>query len=115
MKTWANILLGIWLVLTGLVHLGDISFSKSGIILAVLGVVTGALFFIAVSREKIDMHIGSFLLGVWLVACGLVSLFHVRFTGSGVILAVLALVVVVTVLITRRCASSKRPWSDLRG
>ncbi len=79
MKTWANILFGIWLVLSGLVHLGGISFSKSGIILAVLGIVTGILFFIADSSEKISTHIGSILLGVWLVAGGLVSLFHVRF------------------------------------
>jgi len=102
MKTWANILLGIWLVLSGLVHLGGISFSKSGIILAVLGIVTGILFFIADSSEKISTNIGSILLGVWLVAGGLVSLFHVRFFGSGVILAVIALAAGITVLITRR-------------
>jgi hypothetical protein len=63
MKTWANVLLGIWLVLTGLVHLGGVSFSKSGIILAVLGIVTGILFFIANSSEKIGTQIGSMLLG----------------------------------------------------
>jgi hypothetical protein len=102
MKTWANILLGIWLVLTGLVHLGGISFSKSGIILAVLGIVTGILLFIADSSEKIGTHTGSILLGIWLVAGGLVSLFHIRFTGSGVILAVLAVAAGVMVLITRR-------------
>ena len=93
---------GLWLVLSGLVHLGGISFSKSGIILAVLGIVTGILFFIADSSEKISTHIGSILLGVWLVAGGLVSLFHVRFFGSGVILAVIALAAGITVLITRR-------------
>ena len=102
MKTWANILLGIWLILTGLVHLGGVSFSKSGIILAVLGIVTGILFFIANSSEKIGTQIGSILLGVWLVAGGLVSLFHVRLTGSSVILAVLGVAAGVMVLITRR-------------
>lgn len=102
MKTWANILLGIWLIITGLIHLGGISFSKSGIILAVLGIVTGILFFIADSGEKIGTQIGSVLLGTWLVAGGLVSLFHVRFTGSGVVLAVLAVAAGVMVLITRR-------------
>jgi hypothetical protein len=102
MKTRANILLGLWLVLSGLVHLGGISFSKSGIILAVLGIVTGILFFIADSSEKISTHIGIILLGVWLVAGGLESLFHVRFFGSGVILAVIALAAGIMVLITRR-------------
>ncbi|NTW58642.1 MAG: hypothetical protein HGB21_02605 [Nitrospirae bacterium] len=101
MKTWANILLGLWLVLTGLVHLGGISFSKSGIILAALGIVTGILFFIADRSEKIAMQIGSIFLGVWLVAGGLMSLFHLHFAGSGVILAVLALAAGFMVLITR--------------
>jgi hypothetical protein len=102
MKTWANILLGTWLILTGLVHLGGVSFPKSSIILAVLGIVTGILFFIANSSEKIGTQIGSILLGVWLVAGGLVSLFHVRFTGSSVILAVLGVTAGVLVLIARR-------------
>jgi hypothetical protein len=101
MKTWANVLLGIWLVLTGLVHLGGISFSKSGIILAVLGIVTGILFFIADRSEKLATQIGSIFLGTWLVAGGLVSLFHVHFAGSGVILAVLAFAAGVMLLITR--------------
>ena len=57
---------------------------------------------IADSSEKIGTHIVSILLGVWLVAGGLVKLFHLRFTGSGVILAVLAVAAGVTVLITRR-------------
>ena len=102
MKTWANILLGIWLIITGLIHLGGISLSKSGIILAVFGVVTGILFFIADSSEKIGTQIGSILLGTWLVAGGLMSLFHVRFTGSGVVLAVLAVAAGVMAVITRR-------------
>jgi hypothetical protein len=101
-KTWANILLGIWLVLTGLHHLGGIAFPRSVIILAVLGIVTGILFFIADSSEKIGTHVGSIILGVWLVAGGLVSLFHVHFTGSSVILAVLAVAAGVMVLIARR-------------
>ena len=102
MKTWANILLGIWLVLTGLIHLGGIAFSKSGTILAVLGIVIGVLFFVADSSEQIRKQMGGILLGTWLVASGLMSLFHVRFTGSGVILPVLAVAAGVMVLITRR-------------
>ncbi len=102
MKTWSNILLGIWLVLTGLVHLGGVSFSQSGIILAVLGIVTGILFFIADRSEKIGTQIGSILLGTWLVAGGLMTIFHIHFTGSGVIFAVLAAAAGVMVLITRR-------------
>lgn len=102
MKTWANILLGLWLVLTGLVHLGGVHVPQSGILLAVLGIVTGILFFVADSGEKIGTQMGSILLGVWLVAGGLASLFHVRFSGSGTILAVLSVAAGVMVLIFRR-------------
>lgn len=102
MKTLANILLGIWLVLSGLIHLGGISFLKSGMILAVLGIVTGILFFIADRSEKLGTKIGSILLGTWLVAGGLMSLFNVSFTGSGVMYAVLAVSAGVMILIGRR-------------
>ena len=102
MKTWSNILLGVWLVLTGLVRIGGVSFSKSGIILAVLGIVTGILFFVANSSEKITTQIGGILLGTWLVVGGLMSLFNIHFTGSSVILAVLGVSAGVMVLIVRR-------------
>jgi hypothetical protein len=102
MRKWANILLGIWLVLTGLVHLGGVSFAKSGIILPILGIMVGILFFIADRSEKLVAQIGSVLLGVWLVAGGLVSLFHIHFAGSNAIIAVLAVAAGVVVMITQR-------------
>jgi hypothetical protein len=102
MRKWANILLGIWLVLTGLVHLGGVSFAKSGIILPILGIVVGILFFIADRSEKLVAQIGSVLLGIWLVTGGLVSFFHIHFAGSSVIIAALAVAAGVAVMITRR-------------
>ncbi|MHB8843688.1 MAG: hypothetical protein ACYC7L_02980 [Nitrospirota bacterium] len=102
MKTWANILLGIWLVLTGLIRLGGVSFPKSGTVLIVLGIVTGILIIVANSSEKISTQIGGILLGTWLVAGGLMVLFNIHFSGSGVILAVLGVAAGVMVLIARR-------------
>jgi hypothetical protein len=102
MKTWANILLGTWLVLTGLVRLGGVSFSKSAIVLAVFGIVTGILFFVAHSSEKISTQSGAILLGAWLAAGGLMTVFNIRFTGSSVILAVLGVAAGVMILIIRR-------------
>jgi hypothetical protein len=102
MRKWANILLGIWLVLTGLVHLGGVSFAKSGVILPILGIVVGILFLIADRSEKLAAQIGIVLLGVWLVAGGLVSLFHIHFDGSSVIIAVLAVAAGVMLMITQR-------------
>jgi hypothetical protein len=102
MKTLANVLLGSWLVLTGLLRLGGISFPQSGVILSVLGIVTGVFFFFADRSEKLSTQMGSILLGVWLIIGGLLSLFHLHFAGSGVILAVLSVATGVMVLILRR-------------
>lgn len=63
---------------------------------------TGILSFFADSSEKIGKQVGSILLGVRLVAGGLVSPFHVHFTVSGVMLAVLDVAAGVMVLIARR-------------
>ena len=101
MKTWANILLGSWLVLTGLIHLGGISIPESGTILIVLGIGTGILIIVANSSEKISAQLGGILLGAWLIAGGLMALFNVQFTGSGVLLAALGVAAGVMVLITR--------------
>ncbi len=102
MKTLANILLGIWLIMTGLLHLGGISFPHSSIILSVLGIVAGVSFFFADRSEKLATQMGSILLGIWLVATGLLSLFHLHFNGIGVILAVLSVAAGCMVLILRR-------------
>jgi hypothetical protein len=99
MKKLANILLGVWLVVSGLVHLGGIRFSTSGTILAVLGAVTGILFLLADQSEKLWARIGSILLGLWLLANGLLAVFHIHFSGSGIVLAVLAVAAGVLVLL----------------
>lgn len=83
-------------------RLGGISFAESRIILAVLGVVTGILFFFANSGERTITQISSILLGSWLVAGGLRTLSHLRFSGSDVLLATLSVAAGVMVLITRR-------------
>jgi hypothetical protein len=102
MKTWANIFLGAWLVLAGLVQLGGLSLPHSRSFLAVLGVATGILLFFANSSEKITTQIAGILLGAWLVAGGLFALAHIRFTGSSVLLAMLAVAAGIMVLLTRR-------------
>ncbi len=91
MKKAANILLGIWLAVTGLVYLGGIRFASSGTLLAVLGIVAGILFLLADRGEAFWSRIGTILLGLWLLASGLFAVLHVHFTGSHVVLAVLAI------------------------
>ena len=99
MKTWANILIGTWLVLKGLVALGGIRFAGSAVLLAVLGIVAGILLLLADRGEQLLPRLGTTLLGVWLLAAGLMPLLHVNFAGSGVLLAVLAIAAGVLILI----------------
>lgn len=101
MKNWAYILLGIWLVLTGLLALGGIRFSSSRTIIAVMGIVAGILFLMADRSEKMWPRLESILLGVWLLASGLIPLFHLRFDGIGIVLAVLSVAAGIVVLLRR--------------
>jgi hypothetical protein len=45
--------------------------------------------------------LGAVLLGTWLILQGLIPLFHLSFSGSGTVLAVLAIAAGVLVLIDR--------------
>lgn len=101
MKKWAHILLGVWLVLTGLVRLGGVRFSGSGTFAAVLGVVAGILFLLADRSEKLGARIGTIFLGGWLLATGLISLLQVQFSGSNVIMAVISIAAGALILIQR--------------
>lgn len=101
MRTWANILLGVWLIANGLINLGGIRFSGSGTILPVLAVVTGILFLLADTSENVWPRMGNILLGIWLLATGLLPLLHIRFSGIGVLLAVLSIAAGALIVIRR--------------
>lgn len=101
MKALANILLGIWLIVNGMVTLGGIRFSGSSAVLAVLAVVAGILFLLVDRSEKLLPRLGNVLLGIWLLATGLLPLLHARFSGSGVVLAVLSIAAGALLLIRR--------------
>ncbi len=99
MKKVGNILLGIWLVVTGLISLGGIRFEASGTLLAVLGIIAGILFLLADRGEKLLPRAGSILLGLWLLVSGLLAVLHLHFSGSYIVLAVLAVAAGILVLI----------------
>lgn len=46
-------------------------------------------------------RVGLLLLGIWLILAGLMPLFHIRFDGSGTVMAVLAVAAGVLVLLDR--------------
>ncbi len=99
MKKVANILLGIWLIVAGLISLGGIRFGSSGTLLAVLGIIAGILFLLADRGEKLLPRMGSILLGLWLLANGLFVVLHVYFSGNHIVLAVLAVAAGALILI----------------
>jgi hypothetical protein len=101
MKKWGNILLGAWLVVTGLISLAALSFRGSYTIQALLAVAAGVLLVLADWNVKLSARAPDIVLGVWLILVGLIPLLDIRFRGSHTMLDVLALVAGVLVLIRR--------------
>jgi hypothetical protein len=91
MKRWGIIVLSIWLILTGLLPLLNLSFAESGIVLAVLALVSGILLILGERESKFRGNLGIPLLGIWLIAQGVFSLLNLSFAGKGAALAVLAI------------------------
>jgi hypothetical protein len=101
MKTLANILLGAWLVMTGLIALAGLSFRGSSTIMALVAVVAGVLLLLVDRNAKLSARAADIVLGIWLIAIGLLPLINIRFRGMHTVLDTLALVAGVLVLIRR--------------
>lgn len=101
MKKWGNILLGVWLIVTGLISLAGLSFRGSYTIQALLAVAAGALLILADWKVNISGRIADIILGIWLVVMGLIPLLDIRFRESHTVLGLLALGAGVLVLIRR--------------
>ena len=101
MKKLANILLGAWLILSGLIALTDFNFSGSSLVLAIVAVIAGALLILADRGEKFSARAADLVLGIWLILAGLVPLIGIHFRGSHAVLEALALVAGVLVIIRR--------------
>jgi hypothetical protein len=101
MKKWGNILLGVWLIVTGLISLADLSFRGSYTVQALLAVAAGALLILADWKVKLSGHIADIILGIWLVVMGLIPLLDIRFRESHMVLGLLALGAGVLVLLRR--------------
>jgi len=101
MKKWGNILLGVWLIVTGLISLADLSFQGSYTIQALLAVAAGVLLILADWKVNLSGRIADIILGIWLVVMGLIPLLDIRFRESHTVLGLLALGAGVLVLIRR--------------
>jgi hypothetical protein len=85
----AVLLLSIWLILTGLIVLLDFQIAALPILMAILALAAGVLLLLA-SRRFAMGGLGRILLAAYMLAVGLVSLVGLSFSGSGIVLAVLA-------------------------
>lgn len=101
MKKLGNILLGVWLILSGLIALTAFNFSGSSTILAITAVLAGALLILADWGEKFSAHVANFVLGGWLILAGLIPLIGIHFRGSHAVLEALAIMAGVLVIIRR--------------
>jgi len=100
MKTWANILLAVWLIATGLVALVGSKISGIATILAVIAIAAGVLLLLA-GRGRGAGSLGTILLAIWLIATGLIALTGFSFKGIDIVMAVLAMVAGVLILLRR--------------
>jgi hypothetical protein len=96
-KRVALIVLGIWLIATGLFAMAGIGFSGAGLVLNILAIVAGTL--ILLQGDDWSAKIGMILLGVWLLARGLIPLVGINVQGINLVLNVLAIAAGVLILL----------------
>ena len=96
-KNLGMLLLGIWLILAGLLPLLRITISYSDTVLALLAIAAGVV--ILLKPVKPTTRLGVLLLGIWLIATGLLPLLGVTIPSSGIILALLAIAAGIVILV----------------
>ncbi len=89
-KDFGVIVLGIWLILTGLIATLGLTLPGLGTVMGVLALAAGVGLLVGEGRG-ITKAIGIILLALWLIFTGLHSLLPLTFNGLEVVTAVLAL------------------------
>jgi UPF0716 family protein affecting phage T7 exclusion len=94
-----TILLGIWLILTGLLPLVTIKVPGAEIVLAILAIAAGAL--VLLRPGQISRTLGVILLCAWLILSGLVAITSLAIPGGALVLGVLAIAAGILILLGR--------------
>ena len=94
-----TILLGIWLILTGLLPLVTIQVPGAELVLAILAIAAGIL--LLVRPGSISRSLGVILLCAWLVLSGLVAITSLAIPGGAVVLGLLAIAAGILILLGR--------------
>jgi hypothetical protein len=93
-------LLGIWLILEGLLPLLRITIPFSDTLLALLAIAAGVV--ILLRPVKPTTKLGVLLLGIWLIATGLLPSLNLNIPASDIILALLAIAAGIVILVGGR-------------
>ena len=103
-KKLGMFLLGIWLILTGLLPLLRITIPFSDTVLALLAIAAGIVIWLR--PVKPTTRLGVLLLGIWLIATGLLPLLNVNIPASDIILALLAITAGIVILLGGKTAKN---------
>jgi hypothetical protein len=102
------LLLGIWLILTGLLPLLGVVTAGIDVVLAVVAIAAGVLILLEPARISggfgslaLTRSAGMVVLGVWLILTGLLAVVSITFPSSGIVLELLALAAGVLILLRR--------------
>ena len=98
-KNLGAILLGIWLILTGLLPLVTLKIPGSEIVLAILAIAAGVLLLLR--PGSISRTLGVILLCAWLILSGLVAITSLVIPGGAVVLGLLAIAAGILILLGR--------------
>lgn len=101
MRGLGLLLLGIWLIATGVLPLLNLTSPALDLLLTALAIVAGVLLLVdgLRTRRGLPNNIGIILLGVWLIVVGLLP--FVNLSQGEVILNVLSIIVGVVILLRR--------------
>ena len=98
-RNLGTILLGIWLILTGLLPLVTIQIPGAEIVLAILAIAAGVILLLR--PGQISRTLGVILLCAWLILTGLVALTSLAIPGGEVVLGLLAIAAGILILLGR--------------
>jgi len=98
-KDLASLLLGIWLIVSGLLSLLAVGGAMVGTVVDILAVAVGVV--ILVVWRSWPAKVGMTLLAIWLIISALLSLLSFGFSSSKTVLAALAIAAGVLILLKR--------------
>ena len=98
-RNLGTILLGIWLILTGLLPLVTIQIPGAEIVLAILAIAAGVILLLR--PGQISRTLGVILLCAWLILTGLVAITALAIPGGAVVLGLLAIAAGILILLGR--------------